>query len=343
MSRQTVEFQLTDVARVTRLGGPRDPRRQRSSSRRDLLRLPTGGTSSRCSTARSSSSSITSTVTVTIWWRTRGAVLSCRALGRTATTAPADHDPQLLEGARSARRGAPARRRAQTGDTVDWAGLPRGRHATDLGRRASRARPRCRFTRFRVRRATPLTDVFGMRISSARIRRSCFSPGGAGKSLFGLAIARRAREERNPTRAILDWEMDGGEQRLRADACGLPPTIRYRRCDQPLVVLADSIPRDVLEHGVGFLLLDSVAPACSGRVEDAEVAIEFFKAWRRIGCGGLGHRAHARRGWRATAVRLRLLAQPSEIDLVSQASERRWERLAPSRWVSITVKRTLVH
>jgi hypothetical protein len=92
---------------------------------------------------------------------------------------------------------------------------------------------------------------------------------------------------------ILDWEMDGGEQRIRADALSLPPTIRYRRCDQPLIVLADSIRRDVLDHDIGFLLIDSVAPACHGRAEDAARAIEFFKAWRRIGKGGLAI-AHTR-------------------------------------------------
>jgi hypothetical protein len=60
-----------------------------------------------------------------------------------------------------------------------------------------------------------------------------------------------------------------------------------------LIVLADSIRRDVVDHDIGFLLFDSIAPACHGRVEDADVAIEFFKAWRRIGRGGLAI-AHTR-------------------------------------------------
>jgi hypothetical protein len=119
-----------------------------------------------------------------------------------------------------------------------------------------------------------------------------FAPGGTGKSLLGAALLGDLGRYGLRT-LVLDFEMDGGEYRLRGDALDLPQTIRYRRCDQPLVVLADSIRRDVVDHQIDFLLIDSVAPACPARVEDAEVAIEFFKAWRRIGVGGIAI-AHTR-------------------------------------------------
>ena len=103
-----------------------------------------------------------------------------------------------------------------------------------------------------------------------------FAPGGGGKSLFALALLGELGRQGIRT-LLLDWEMDGGEQRTRGDALDLPPTIRYRRCDQPLIVLADSIRRDVIDNRIDFLLIDSIAPACSGRVEDAETAIDFSR------------------------------------------------------------------
>ena len=144
-----------------------------------------------------------------------------------------------------------------------------------------------------VPRPTPdaALEAFGFRLLRHHPQ-ILFSPGGTGKSLLTLAMLGEVGR-RGLRTLVLDWEMDGGEQRLRADALGLPITIHYRRCDQPIGVLAESIRRDVIAHGIDFLLLDSVAPACAGRVEEAEVAIEFFKAWRRIGRGGLAI-AHTR-------------------------------------------------
>ncbi len=134
-------------------------------------------------------------------------------------------------------------------------------------------------------------DVFGLRVLRQHPQ-IVFSPGGTGKSLLGLAIAGELGRHGIRT-GFFDWETEGGEQRVRGDALGLPHTVWYRRCDQPLVVLADSIRREVADRQLEFLLIDSIAPGCDGKVEDSETAIAFFKAWRRIGCGGLAI-AHTR-------------------------------------------------
>lgn len=119
-----------------------------------------------------------------------------------------------------------------------------------------------------------------------------FAPGGTMKSLLVMAMLGELGRKGLRT-LLLDWEMDGGEQRVRYDALGLPPTVFYRRCEQPLVRLVESIKRDVLDHDIGFLAVDSIAPACHGDVTDANVPIEFFRAWRYIGPGGMGI-AHTR-------------------------------------------------
>jgi hypothetical protein len=180
--------------------------------------------------------------------------------------------------------------RARTGDTVDWAGYLE--HFTQRiwadARTGASSTLLHEIPRPEVDAAV---DVFGLALL-VKHPQILFAPGGTAKSLLSLAVLGELERRGIPT-LVLDWEMDGADQRVRADALDLPKTVRYRRCDQPLVVIADSIRRDVLDHGSQFLLLDSIAPACNGRVEDAETAIEFMKAWRRIGKGGLAI-AHTR-------------------------------------------------
>ena len=65
------------------------------------------------------------------------------------------------------------------------------------------------------------------------------------------------------------------------------------RCDQPLSVIANKVRREVAKQRIQFMICDSVAPACIGRPEDAEAAVDFFKAFRRVGIGGLAI-AHTR-------------------------------------------------
>jgi hypothetical protein len=180
--------------------------------------------------------------------------------------------------------------RARTSD-VDWVG-----HLEDCSQRIwledRRGSPAVPLHEVPRPNADAAIDVLGFRLLRHHPQ-MLFSPGGTGKSLLASAIIGELGK-RGIRTLLLDWEMDGGEQRLRADALGLPPTVLYQRCDQPLDVLAEAIRRTVLEQQVGFLLIDSVAPACTGRVEDAEVAIEFFKALRRIGTMGTLAIAHTR-------------------------------------------------
>jgi hypothetical protein len=73
------------------------------------------------------------------------------------------------------------------------------------------------------------------------------------------------------------------------------PKILYARCERPLVHETDRLRRIVRENKIEYLFYDSVAFACDGPPESAEVAGRYFRAVRQIGAGSL-HVAHISKG-----------------------------------------------
>lgn len=64
----------------------------------------------------------------------------------------------------------------------------------------------------------------------------------------------------------------------------LPPLVHYWPAKGiPLPDLAYALRRKVEKDGIGVMVVDSVAPACGGKPEDAEVALRYFRALQRIG------------------------------------------------------------
>jgi hypothetical protein len=134
--------------------------------------------------------------------------------------------------------------------------------------------------------------VHGFRLSLAHPQ-IVFGAPGTGKSLLDLAIAGELGRQGIHT-LVCDYEADAEEQRARGHALQLPPTVWYRYCDRPFVVLADEIRRECDEKNIGFLIVDSIAPACQGDANDAQTANDLFNAWRRVGRGGIAI-AHTRK------------------------------------------------
>lgn len=120
-----------------------------------------------------------------------------------------------------------------------------------------------------------------------------FGDGGAAKSMlalaFGVAIhigqpVAGFTPERARRVGILDWEMDGHSHRDRlARMTGEPlPDIVYVPCARPLAEDVDRLRRIIVRHELEFLIVDSVALACDGPPEAAEVATRFFGALREL-------------------------------------------------------------
>ena len=119
-----------------------------------------------------------------------------------------------------------------------------------------------------------------------------FGDGGAVKSYEALYFAGRIAEK-GISVAFFDWELAGDDHRDRLERLfpdGMP-RIMYARCDRPLVYEVDRLRRIVRDGGVEFAVFDSVAFACDGPPEAAEVAGRYFRAVRQIGGGSL-HVAH---------------------------------------------------
>ncbi|MEK7750955.1 MAG: DnaB-like helicase N-terminal domain-containing protein [Acidobacteriota bacterium] len=119
-----------------------------------------------------------------------------------------------------------------------------------------------------------------------------FGDGGTAKSYTALYLAGRLAEQ-GMTVGLFDWELAGDDhrQRLRRLFGLIWPRIVYARCERPLVFEADRLRRIVRESAIDYAVYDSVAFACDGPPEAAEVAARYFQAVRQIGVGSL-HVAH---------------------------------------------------
>ena len=123
-----------------------------------------------------------------------------------------------------------------------------------------------------------------------------FGDGGAAKSYLGLFLAGRLAE-RGYHVALVDWELAAEDHRERLERLfsDAMPQIFYLRCDRPLVYETERLRRLAREHGIEYFIYDSVAFACDGPPESAEVAGRYFRAVRQIGGGSL-HIAHISKG-----------------------------------------------
>jgi hypothetical protein len=119
-----------------------------------------------------------------------------------------------------------------------------------------------------------------------------FGDGGAAKSYTALWIAGSLAEQ-GISVGFFDWELAGEDHRDRLERLfpdGMP-RIMYARCERPLVHEVDRLRRVVRDAGLDYIVYDSVAFACDGPPEAAEIASAYFRAVRQIGGGSL-HIAH---------------------------------------------------
>jgi len=122
-----------------------------------------------------------------------------------------------------------------------------------------------------------------------------FGDGGAAKSYTALFIA-GILAHKGLSVALFDWELCGEDHRDRLERLFGPdsmPVIRYALCERPLTAEVDRLRRIVRQRKIDYAIYDSVAPACDGPPEAAEVASRYFRAVREIGAGiGSLHIAH---------------------------------------------------
>lgn len=120
-----------------------------------------------------------------------------------------------------------------------------------------------------------------------------FGDGGSGKSLISLFVAGELQRAGKRV-GLFDWELAGEDHRERLEALYGPqmPDLKYLRCDRPMSHMADAIRRIVRQERLDYAVFDSVAFACDGPPEAAEVAGRYFQAVRQLGPIGSLHVAH---------------------------------------------------
>jgi hypothetical protein len=113
-----------------------------------------------------------------------------------------------------------------------------------------------------------------------------FGDGGSLKSYLALYGAGRLAQA-GVNVAYCDWELAGEDHRERlARLFPEPlPLIHYLRCDRALIHEVDRIKRDVNHYGLEYLVFDSAGYAAGGAPEDAQSALDYFRAVRQLGCG----------------------------------------------------------
>jgi hypothetical protein len=120
-----------------------------------------------------------------------------------------------------------------------------------------------------------------------------FGDGGAAKSYLALRAA-GLLDQQGIRVGLFDWELAGEDHRERLEMLfpGNLPGIVYARCEKPLVHEIDRLRRIVRDERLDYVILDSIAFACDGPPEAAEVAGKYFRATRQLGEVGSLHVAH---------------------------------------------------
>lgn len=120
-----------------------------------------------------------------------------------------------------------------------------------------------------------------------------FGDGGTAKSYLSLWMAGMLAKDGWRV-GYFDWELTGEEHRGRLDELfpGDLPPIYYARCARPFHYEGDRLRRVVRENYLEYCIFDSVAFACDGRPEEAEVTLRYFQALRSLGLVGSLHIAH---------------------------------------------------
>ena len=122
-----------------------------------------------------------------------------------------------------------------------------------------------------------------------------FGDGGNGKSLIAMAAAVSLQTQSsllsgmvpngNTKTMYLDWEASPNAHASRLKKLMHPAPIldmAYLRCSAPLHEIARQVKRHLTESGCGMVVIDSIAAACGGEPERADVALRLCNAVRSL-------------------------------------------------------------
>jgi hypothetical protein len=122
-----------------------------------------------------------------------------------------------------------------------------------------------------------------------------FGDGGNGKSLIAMAAAVSLQTQNsmlsgmvpngNVKTMYLDWEASPNAHASRLKKLMHPEPMldmAYLRCSAPLHEIARQVKRHLTESGCNMVIIDSIAAACGGEPERADVALRLCNAVRAL-------------------------------------------------------------
>src|SRR5262245_7614598 len=214
--------------------------------------------------------------------------------------------------------------RAKTGDSVDWmAALEEFcERVFDAERRGNPAIRLDEGTSTTTPNATLRLEGLSLLLHHPVI---LFGDGGTAKSYLALYLAGRLAQQGERV-LYADWELLPDEHRVRLHRLfgATKPQLWYLTCERPLVAEQDRLSKIIRTEGITYLIVDSVAVACDGPPEAAEVTAAYFRTLRTLAVGSLSL-AHTNRSDQADR-------QPFGSSF--------WHNLARSTWFCRRVEET---
>jgi hypothetical protein len=174
------------------------------------------------------------------------------------------------------------RARARTGDDFDWHALLE-EFCLRIANAEREGQPAQLLRDFNRPSPGDTYEIAGLAFLK-RHPQIIFGDGGTFKSYFGLYVAGTLAKQ-GVTVLYADWELAGEDHRDRLERLFGPdmPDVRYARCERPMVAEGERLRRLVDDLDAQFVICDSVAFACDGPPEAAEVAARYFRAVRQFG------------------------------------------------------------
>lgn len=120
-----------------------------------------------------------------------------------------------------------------------------------------------------------------------------FGDGESAKSYLALYVA--GCMARQGLRVLVcDWELSAVDHRARLQRLfgADMPDVHYLQCPLPLTEMVEHLQAYVEKEHIDYLIVDSIAMACSGPAETSEAATTYFAALRDIGVSGSLSIAH---------------------------------------------------
>lgn len=128
-------------------------------------------------------------------------------------------------------------------------------------------------------------NVHGLRLLG-QLANVLYAPGGTGKSYLALWIACEL-SRRGVRTLFVDSEAGWQAHRLRKQRLfgDAQHPLYYYRARRPLPEEADALRRAIEEHGIRFLIIDSISLGSGAPLEESSTANSVFGALNRIGVG----------------------------------------------------------